>query len=155
MCYKCSVGCKTCSSSTVCTVCLDGFFLSGTTCTACTYPCTKCTSGIACTSNIVDPFVTPKTFKYTFDRNNKCTSSYSLGYIYGGYTLVVNVTTPSVSGAPALALDKLTVTLTADSDTGGTLTIINSKTCTTLYSCTYTWLIYTADKYTLKFSSAD
>lgn len=108
-CYACNLGCKTCPAApATCTSCLDGFFFDGVSaCTPCTPPCTVCTSATACIQSNV--YATPTTFSSTIKGINKCSPRYPLGYIYGGYTLMINVSIPSISGAPGLSLSSLNV----------------------------------------------
>ena len=43
-CLRCKAGCKTCTSSTNCTECLDGSFFDNGTCKPCRYGCSRCQS---------------------------------------------------------------------------------------------------------------
>ena len=50
-CVQCGTGCSTCSSSSVCTVCLPGFYLNGEICEPCDNNCLTCeTSATHCLS---------------------------------------------------------------------------------------------------------
>lgn len=48
-CYSCSLGCYSCSSSTVCNSCRSGYYLTAfNSCYSCTSGCSSCTDGITC-----------------------------------------------------------------------------------------------------------
>ena len=90
-CSLCSTNCATCIlNSTNCQtcpinmgldltnvcICLDGYYLNGTTCATCPGDCTNCTSATVCTACPVDKFLSAGTclcYDGFYDLNFVCT----------------------------------------------------------------------------------
>lgn len=57
VCVNCPTGCSTCSSSTICTSCSTGYYISGSTCPACMPVCKTCLTGSTCLTCLSSTFV--------------------------------------------------------------------------------------------------
>lgn len=51
-CYNCPTGCSRCTSNTVCTACVQGYYMSAGLCYQCMPVCKTCIDGVSCSSCI-------------------------------------------------------------------------------------------------------
>ena len=103
LCVACSANCNSCSSSTSCTVCLNGFFLDGAVCTKCSAPCGLCTSSTFCVSCVGAFYMlsaTAGTCDACLTNCFKCTDKVSCLSIRGGFYLSRPSTGPVIIQCP-------------------------------------------------------